>query len=297
MLRRRPARSRTPPSRLDDASTTAGNAAIVGLFTAPKSAAPMLEHTEVELIACKGILGDRYAEKTGSYSSLRWSAREPGEREPGRQLTLISADAIDASLSSAGLALPTSYGEFRRNVVLRGYTANELLALQGSELLLGPTCRVFVHRHCVPCFYNERLCGRPGQLEAIFLASGVSCEVLVGGALCVNDVVKPAPHGSPGHRTERDLGTQPPGYYVRPSKRTAAMAKCAHAQMVETLKEMMRTDPAGAARAEAAYNSVGIGFWPASAWQQETARRRHRMIAKSVVAGVLTASAVYFAWS
>ena len=38
-------------------------------------------------------------------------------------------------------------------------------------------------------FYNQRLCERPGQLEAIFDASGVSCEILVGGKLGVGDAV------------------------------------------------------------------------------------------------------------
>lgn len=128
---------------------------VFALYTSPLSAAPMVTHTSVELIASKGIKGDRYANKQGSYSALKFSAREPGAREPGRQLTIISADSIDLSLNDAGLESATapgkSYGDFRRNVVVRGISAEALLAAQGGEICLGPECRVFIHRHCVPC--------------------------------------------------------------------------------------------------------------------------------------------------
>ena len=259
----------------------------------------MLSHEQVELVAGQGITGDRYALKTGSYSSLRASVREPGAREPGRQLTIISADSVDAALAAAGLTAATapgkSYSDFRRNVVLRGISAAELFAAQGTELCLGPVCRVFVHRHCVPCMYNERLCERPGQLEAIFDASGVSCEVLVGGKLGVGDSVRPAPKSSPGQSTVRDLGKQPPGYFVRPSRRTKAMGKAAHAHMARALDDLLTTDPVGADRAEAAYNSVGLGFWPASvraAWRLRT--RRRIFVAASLGCVMLVAATLWY---
>ena len=100
------------------------------------------------------------------------------------------------------------------------------------------------------------------QLEAIFDASGVSCEVLVGGPLNVGEQVTAASKWSPGQATVRDVGTQPPGYYIRPSKRSAAMARGAAQQMSTTLEELLTTDPNGVARVEAAYNSIGLGFWP-----------------------------------
>ena len=283
---------------MHEASTGSGSgASSVGIFTAPRSAAPMQPHAVVTLVAGAGIVGDRYANKTGSYSGLCLSARTPGEREPGRQLTLISADAIDTALSLAGYPLPASYGEFRRNVVVRGYTATELLAAQGTELALGANCRVFVHRHCVPCFYNERACGRPGQLRAIFQSSGVSCEILVGGVLSVDDVVKPTPYASPGQNTKQDIGTQPPGYFTIPTERTAAMITGANKQMTETLFAMMRRDPAGAFRPEAAYNSVGLKFWPGGAWRVACARHRRWKFAMILLTAVMAASAAYFARS
>ena len=147
-------------------------------------------------------------------------------------------------------------------------------------------------------FYNERLCERTGQLEAIFDASGVSCEVLVGGKLGVGAAVTPAAPTSPGQATIRDVGTQPDGYYVRPSKRSAAMTKGAGAHMARTLEELMTTDPAGAARAEAAYNGVGLGFWPASAWRKAKRAWLLRLFLRWVrsvfIALLVAGAAVYF---
>ena len=71
----------------------------------------------VELLKGKGIMGDRYALQTGSYSVLRWSAREPGAREPGRQLTIISADSIDESLEEDGSAQWWCWLESRAEVI------------------------------------------------------------------------------------------------------------------------------------------------------------------------------------
>ncbi|KAJ1464171.1 hypothetical protein T484DRAFT_3407813 [Baffinella frigidus] len=74
-----------------------------GIFVAPAASLPMEERDSAELIAGKGISGDRYASQTGTYSVLRVSAQRPGEREPGRQITLLSADSVDAALARAGL--------------------------------------------------------------------------------------------------------------------------------------------------------------------------------------------------
>jgi len=240
---------------------------IVGLFTSPYSSKPMVEHTEVELLAHMGISGDRYATHQGTYSALKLSSRLPGTREPGRQLTLLSADGIDEKLRAAGLAPPASYGEFRRNVVLRNISAEDLIALQGCEFGLGEECRIFVHRHCVPCFYNERMCQRPGQLEAIFDASGVSCEVLVGGKLQIGDQLIRI---STPTSTIRDLGAQPSGYFVRPTKRSPQMISGALAQLRSMLEDLIATDPEGAKRLQAAYRSVDLDFWPKRDWERVT---------------------------
>lgn len=235
---------------------------VEGVFTASASGEPMESRQEAELLEGRGVAGDRYAKLTGAYSLWKWSARDPGGREKGRQLTIVSADGVEEALRRAGIEQHASLSALRRNVVVRGMSAEALMDAQGSELTLGE-CRVFVHRHCVPCFYNERLCERPGQLEAIWEASGVSCEVIRGGRLRVGDTVGVVPGSF--QPAKRDIGTMPPGYYVRPSLRTAEMVAGAREQLLKAKAALERSDPEGVARVAKAYGSVGLGFWPAAA--------------------------------
>ena len=154
----------------------------------------MESRAAVELVASTstqygGIRGDRYCELTGTSSVLRASAVRKGEREPGRQLTMLSGDSVETALAEAAIAPHASLGSLRRNLVLRGISAQQLLAAQGRVVALGQEARVFVHRNCVPCMYNEKKNGRPGLMECLWDCAGVSCEVLRGGTLRTGDPV------------------------------------------------------------------------------------------------------------
>eukprot|EP00962_Isochrysis_galbana_P035493 scaffold12181_cov213-Isochrysis_galbana.AAC.1 len=76
---------------------------------------------------CQGIVGDRYAKAAGTYDVLLASSKTPGEREPGRSITLVSADDVEKALDAAGVQPLESIGDLRRNIVLRGISAKELL--------------------------------------------------------------------------------------------------------------------------------------------------------------------------
>jgi MOSC domain-containing protein YiiM len=94
--------------------------------------------------------GDRYANNIGTYSVLK---------EPGRQLTLLSADGVEVALKEEGKQLG-SIGSLRRNIVLRGISSSELLQAIGSVVQFeGQTAsssssssppQLFIHRNCVP---------------------------------------------------------------------------------------------------------------------------------------------------
>jgi MOSC domain-containing protein YiiM len=206
----------------------------------------------------KGLEFDRYCTLAGTYSHIRVSKLSPGQREPGRQLTLISADSVEAALKRDGLPVPASLGDLRRNIVVRGLSSEILLAAVGRVVKLGPTCRVLVHRHCVPCMYNERKNCIPGMMEAIWNEAGVSCEVLTGGPIGVGDVVEIVED----ERAQVDDGNQPPGYFVPPSKRTAEMVRDAIKRKREQKKHLLKIDPKGVERVEASYGTVGLTFWP-----------------------------------
>ena len=231
---------------------------IEGIFLSPASSKPMQSIQQGQLIAGKGLDGDRYCNSVGTYSLFRSSRLCMGEPEPGRQLTLISADSVEAAFDRNQLPRLASWGDLRRNIVLRGVSAQELLDAKGCVIQLGPVCRVLVHRPTVPCMYNERKNGVPGMMESIWNEAGISCQVLVGGPIQQGDSVEILMH----QQHEIDDGYQPPGYYIPPSKRTAAMVKEALAISRENFKSFSKTDPEGVERARAAYETVGLTFWP-----------------------------------
>ena len=229
---------------------------IEGIFQSPVASGPMKYQEKATLIRGKGLEGDRYCENVGTYSVLRISKQTPGTREPGRQLTLISADSVEAALERHKLDRPKTLGDLRRNIVIRGISSEELLNATGHVVQLGPTCRILIHRHCVPCMYNERKNGIPGLMNGIWDEAGVSCEVLKGGPIEVGDSVEIL-----DETMQIDDGNQNPGFYVPPSKRTADMVKSSLDRTRSAKKELLEVDPEGVKRVQASYATVGLTFW------------------------------------
>ncbi len=106
--------------------------------------------------------------------------------------------------------------------------------------------------------YNEKRNDVPGLMEALWEDAGVSCEIVKSGSVSVGASVRIA--------SEKDLSrvshTKPPSFFVRPSKRGAVDVKEKYAELDTLRKELEAKDPEGARRLEAAYNSVGLTFFP-----------------------------------
>ena len=133
------------------------------IYISPKSAAPMQELPQVNLIAGKGLEGDRYnyALQTGTYSAGFID-------EPGKNCTLVSADAVEKQMAATGMkAFEGGMGALRRNLVVRGLSGDELNDMVGHEVQIG-SCRLFVHRRTVPCKYREAQCKRPGLMNRLW---------------------------------------------------------------------------------------------------------------------------------
>ena len=221
---------------------------IEALHTADASTSEMRLLQTATLIAGKGIDGDRYCTGCATYSVMA---------EPGRQLTLISASSAEDSLAAAGLSL--HLGNLRRNLVVRGLSASQLLDAVGCEVSLGGECVVFLHRSCVPCIYNERKNHCPGLVEALWDTAGVSCEIVRGGQLYVGDEVKIlAETRDPARITHG----KPVGFFVRPSQRGMPLIRELRDGLRSAHARLAAKDPAGCARVASAYASVGLTFWP-----------------------------------
>lgn len=235
---------------------------IGAIYYTPIASQPMIFLEKATLIKGCGLEGDRYAQRMGSFSFLRASIHQPGEQEPGRQLTLISRQGVEAAFQASGIEWNKSIGDLRRNVVVEGVTAEELLQWIGSIVQIGDSgVKLLVHRNCVPCMYNERKNQTPGLMDALWDAGGVSCEILEGGQISIGDVIS-IHSNTEGHLI--DAGHRSKGFFTRPSKRTAGMVREELEEKKTIYQEFSVIDPKGVERIQASYESVGLSFWPKS---------------------------------
>ena len=128
----------------------------------------------VRAIAGRGLEGDRYFLRTGTYSRKEGSDRE---------ITFIETEALEALARDYALSLDAS--ETRRNVATRDIALNHLV---GRTFRVGEAT-VRGLRLCEPCGHMERLCGkrvRPGLVHR----GGLRAEILADGVIRAGDPVE-----------------------------------------------------------------------------------------------------------
>ena len=130
---------------------------------------------QAEVVAGRGIRGDRYFEGTGSFSK---------PAKPGQDLTLVEAEAIEGLAAEHGIEIEPA--ESRRNVLTRGIDLNDLV---GRRFRVGEVeCRG--DRLCDPCAHLERLT-EPGVLRGLVNRGGLRADVLTDGTIRAGDGVVP----------------------------------------------------------------------------------------------------------
>ena len=136
---------------------------------ADHATAPMTLVPSAQALAGRGLEGDRYAAKAGTFSSSTPTAR-------GNDLTLIEAEVLDEFVLPDGNRL--TYADARRNIVTRGVDLNRLV---GRRFLIGDV-ECLGRRLCEPCAHLERLT-RPGTLKGLIHRGGLRADILTGGAI------------------------------------------------------------------------------------------------------------------
>lgn len=146
---------------------------VLGIYIGSRPSAPLDDVQEVRAVAGRGLEGDRYFAREGTYS------RGHG---PQRQVTLIEAEALDALQRDYGITLGP--GESRRNIVTRGIALNHLV---GSRFRVG---EVELHgvKLCEPCKHLESLT-KPGVRRALVHRGGLNAEILSDGVIRVGDEI------------------------------------------------------------------------------------------------------------
>ena len=156
------------PAVRSDARPPALEGTVVGLAIAATATAPMESVDRATAVAGRGLEGDRYAAKAGTFT--------PGDETlRGYDLTLVETEALaDLDLTDA-----------RRNVVTRGIDLN---ALVGRRFLVGDV-ECIGQRLCEPCSHLERLT-EPGVLRGLIHRGGLRADVLGDGVIEVGATIR-----------------------------------------------------------------------------------------------------------
>ncbi len=123
----------------------------------------IIEHERIELVAGKGIVGDRFFDWKEAYKG---------------QITFIDEALIeDVRAFSGNVDLPAA--AFRRNVVVSGIDLNSLV---GREFSLGGI-RLEGVEECRPCYWMDEACGKAGTEDLMKGRGGLRCRILDDGVL------------------------------------------------------------------------------------------------------------------
>jgi MOSC domain-containing protein YiiM len=150
-----------------------GPPTVLSIHVAAVAAAAIKSVPEVIALAGRGLEGDRYAAKLGTFSN------DPGS---GRDVTLIESEAIEALKRDYHLELGA--GESRRNIVTQGISLNHLV---GKEFRVGEVV-LRGTRLCEPCAHMEKLTVK-GALRGLIHRGGLRAEIVKGGTIRVGDSV------------------------------------------------------------------------------------------------------------
>jgi MOSC domain-containing protein YiiM len=123
----------------------------------------------VQAHAGRGLEGNRYY----------WA---DGDAPPGRAVTLVAAEAMDAVASEGEVSIEPA--ATRRNVLTRGIDVNELV---GKRFRIGDVECEGVEL-CEPCAHLESMT-QPGAIKALVHRAGLNADILNDGEIRVGDRV------------------------------------------------------------------------------------------------------------
>ncbi len=145
---------------------------VVSISIAPAESEPMRLVDEVRAIAGRGLEGDRYCKPDGEV----WE-------DPGKEITLIAVEAIDAMSRESGVDL--EYKDARRNIITRDVPLNDLI---DKEFAVGDV-RVKGIRLNQPCQHLASLTDQK-VLKGLVHRGGLRAQILNDGRIRVGDTVQ-----------------------------------------------------------------------------------------------------------
>ncbi len=129
----------------------------------------IIETSEIDLIAGKGIVNDRHFK---DYN------------DPLNQLSIIEGENIDEYNLKNKINIP--YLNFRRNIVTRGIKLNDLV---GKKISIG-SIKLEVLDLCRPCRHLSEKLGRNDVIKEFLRKGGIRCQIMNDGKISLNNKIK-----------------------------------------------------------------------------------------------------------
>ena len=130
---------------------------------------PIKEVNSIEVLANKGIVGDRHFHDIN---------------DPYNQLSLIESENIDDYNIRFGLDIP--YIDFRRNIVTKGIQLNDLI---GKKLKVGKVELEGIEL-CRPCRHLTEMLDQKNILKEFMRKGGLRCRILSSAKIKVGDIIQ-----------------------------------------------------------------------------------------------------------
>ena len=147
---------------------------VIGIYIGERAKAWPVSVASVNATARRGLEGDRYFQKTGTFSN---------GKPTGRALTLIEKESLERFEEEYGVAL--SPEETRRNILTEGIALNDLV---GKRFHVGEVLAEGTHL-CDPCSHLESLTAKP-VLKGLENRGGLRANILSDGAIRVGDAIR-----------------------------------------------------------------------------------------------------------
>jgi len=144
-------------------------AEVLKLGITANSNQPIKEVNSIEVLANKGVLGDRHFQEFN---------------DPYNQLSLIESENIDDYNTRFGLNIP--YIDFRRNVITKGIQLNDLV---GKKLRVG-NVELEAIDLCRPCKHLTEVLNQENILKEFLRKGGLRCQILSSSNINVGDKIE-----------------------------------------------------------------------------------------------------------
>lgn len=146
----------------------------MAIYITPAKELPMQLVNRVRAVPGRGLEGDRYFQKQGTFSE---------KERPDREVTLIAIESIHALTHEYGIELEPA--QSRRNIVTSGVPLNDMVGHAfrvGKATLLGL-------KLCEPCSHLEKL-SKIGVKQGLIHRGGLRARIITEGIISTGDEIE-----------------------------------------------------------------------------------------------------------